>query len=63
MAAIQTADVSFMILVSAPARDAVSQLEYQALNEMRATRVSETQLPDVASHLRRAFAIMRAGGS
>lgn len=63
MAAIQTADVSFMILVSAPARDAVSQLEYQALNELRASGLSETQRADAASHLRRAFAIVRAGGS
>ncbi len=62
MAAIQTDDVSFLILVSSPARDAVSQLEYQALNELRAGGISETELASIATHLRRAFAIMRAGG-
>ncbi len=63
MAAVQTDDVNFLILVSSPARDAVSQLEYQALNELRASGIPETQLTAIASHLRRAFAIMRAGGS
>lgn len=63
MAAVQTADVKFLILVSAPARDAVSQLEYQALTALRTNGTSESELRVVAPHLRRAFAIMRAGGS
>jgi uncharacterized protein len=63
MAAVQTADVKFLILVSAPARDAVSQLEYQALTALRTNGTSEAELRVAAPHLRRAFAIMRAGGS
>ncbi len=63
MVAVQTDDVSFLILVSAPARDAVSQLEYQALAELRARGISETEVDDAGEHLRRAFAIMRAGGA
>ena len=63
MAAVQDADVSFLILVSAPGRDAVSQLEYQALTALRANGTPEAELRVVATHLRRAFAIMRAGGS
>jgi uncharacterized protein len=63
MAAVQTDDVGFLILVSGPARDAVSQLEYQALSELRAGGVPERELRIAASHLRRAFALMRAGGS
>jgi uncharacterized protein len=62
MVAVQTDAVRFMILLSAPARDAVSQLEYQALTELRSGGLSAPELADVAAHLRRAFAIMRAGG-
>jgi pimeloyl-ACP methyl ester carboxylesterase len=63
MVAVQTHDVDFMILVSAPARDAVSQLEYQALTGLRARGVSDSEAAEAATHLRRAFAIMRAGGA
>jgi alpha-beta hydrolase superfamily lysophospholipase len=63
MAAVQSADVRFLILVSAPARDAVSQLEYQALTALRASATPETELRIAAADLRRAFALMRAGGS
>ena len=63
MAAVQTADVSFLILVSTPARDAVSQLEYQALTALRTDGTPEAEVRVAATHLRRAFALMRAGGS
>ncbi|HLA70701.1 MAG TPA: alpha/beta hydrolase [Steroidobacteraceae bacterium] len=63
MAAVQTDDVDFLILVSAPASDAVSQLEYKALMELRARGTPEAELKVAAAHLRRAFAIMRAGGA
>jgi alpha-beta hydrolase superfamily lysophospholipase len=63
MAAVQDADASFLILVSAPARDALSQFEYQALTALRVSGTPETELRIAATHLRRAFAIMRAGGS
>jgi pimeloyl-ACP methyl ester carboxylesterase len=63
MVAVQTDDVKFLILVSAPARDAVSQLEYQALAGLRARGISETEVEEAAEHLRRALAIMRAGGA
>jgi uncharacterized protein len=63
MAAVQVADVRFLILVSTPARDAVSQLEYQALTALRGNGTPEPELRVAATHLRRAFAIMRAGGS
>jgi uncharacterized protein len=63
MVAVQTDDVDFLILVSAPTRDAVSQLEYQALTELRARGVSAAEVEVAAAHLRRAFAIMRAGGA
>jgi uncharacterized protein len=63
MAAIQIPDVKFLILVSAPARDAVSQLEYQALTALRTNGTPEAELRVAATHLRRALAIMRAGGS
>jgi pimeloyl-ACP methyl ester carboxylesterase len=63
MAAVRSADVAFLILVSSPGRDAVSQLEYQALNALRTSGVNETALHSVAATLERALAIMRAGGS
>jgi pimeloyl-ACP methyl ester carboxylesterase len=63
MVAVQTDDVAFLILVSAPARDAVSQLEYQALTELRARGIPAAEVEVAAAHLRRAFAIMRAGGA
>ena len=63
MVAVQTDDVDFLILVSAPARDAVSQLEYQALTELRARGIPDAEVEVAAAHLRRAFAIMRAGGA
>ncbi len=63
MAAVRSRDVAFLILVSSPGRDAVSQLEYQALNALRASGVNETELHSVAATLGRALAIMRAGGS
>ena len=63
MAAVRSKDVAFLILVSSPGRDAVSQLEYQAVNALRASGVDETELRSAAATLRRAFAIMRAGGS
>ncbi|HTE42641.1 MAG TPA: alpha/beta hydrolase [Steroidobacteraceae bacterium] len=62
MAAVRTADVKFLIVVSAPARDAVSQLEYQALTLLKNNGVPDAELKIAGSHLRRAFAIMRAGG-
>ena len=63
MAAVRSKDVAFLILVSSPGGDAVSQLEYQAVNALRASDVGETELRSAAATLRRAFAIMRAGGS
>jgi alpha-beta hydrolase superfamily lysophospholipase len=63
MAAVQDADVRFLILLSAPGRDALSQFEYQALTALRASGTPEAELRVVATHLRLAFAIMRAGGS
>ena len=63
MAAVQTADVSFLILVSTPARDAVSQVEYQALTALRTNGTPEAEVRGAGTHLRRAFALMRAGGS
>ncbi len=63
MAAVRTQDVSFMILVSAPARDAVSQAEYQTLNALRSKGIEEGQVQTIARYLRRALAVMRAGGS
>ena len=63
MAAVRSKDVSFLILVSSPGRDPVSQLEYQALNAMRAAGVGQAEVDSAAATLRRALAIMRAGGS
>jgi len=63
MAAVQDADVSFLILVSAPGRDALSEFEYQAVTALRVNGTPEAELRVAATHLRRAFAIMRAGGS
>jgi len=63
MAAVRSTDVAFLILVSSPGRDAISQLEYQGLNALRASGVDETELHSVAATLGRALAIMRAGGS
>jgi uncharacterized protein len=63
MAAVQTADARFLILVSTPGRDAVSQLEYQALTTLRTNGTPEAELRVVGTQLRRAFALLRAGGS
>jgi uncharacterized protein len=63
MVAVQTADVSFLILVSTPGRDAVSQLEYQALTRLRTNGTPEAEVRTAGMHLRLAFALMRAGGS
>jgi len=63
MAAVRSKDVSFLLLVSSPASDAVSQLGDQAIYALRAQGITGTELQDAATSLRRAFAIMRAGGS
>ena len=62
MVAVQTDDVAFLILVSAPARDAISQLEYQALTDLRLKEAPAAEVATAGRHLRRALAIMRAGG-
>jgi pimeloyl-ACP methyl ester carboxylesterase len=38
-------------------------LEYQAMSALRADGMADADVRDVASHLARAFAIMRAGGT
>lgn len=63
MMAVRSKDVSFIIVVSAPARDAVAQLEYQALTALRASGVADSEVREIGKRLARAFAIMRAGGS
>jgi alpha-beta hydrolase superfamily lysophospholipase len=63
MVAVQTDDVAFLILVSAPAHDAISALEYQALATLRRQGVPPAEVALVARHLRRALAIVRAGGA
>lgn len=63
MATVQTDAVSFLILVGTPGRDPVAQQEYQALTELRSSGVSGLQYDTAASHLKLAFAIMRAGGT
>jgi uncharacterized protein len=63
MAAIQSDDVRFLVLVGGPGRDVPGLTEYQALTKLRAQRVSGAELDAAAAQLRRALAIMRAGGS
>jgi hypothetical protein len=63
MAAVQTDDVAFLILVSAPAHDAISTLEYQALAALRRQGLPPSEVAIAAGHLRRALAIVRAGGA
>ena len=62
MTAVQTSDVSFLILVSGPGRDVPGLTEYQALAKLQAQGVRGAELESAAVHLRRALAIMRAGG-
>jgi uncharacterized protein len=62
MAAVQTNDVSFLVLVSGPGRDVPGLTEYQALSRLKAQGIGGRELETAAVHLRRALAIMRAGG-
>jgi pimeloyl-ACP methyl ester carboxylesterase len=62
MAAVQTNDVNFLVLVSGPGRDVPGLTEYQALARLKAQGIGDMELETAAAHMRRALAIMRAGG-
>jgi uncharacterized protein len=63
MVAVRSQDLKFMIIVSGPGRDAISQGAYYASNEVRRTGGSRDEALQVRSTLNRALAIGVSGGS
>ncbi|MEZ0472987.1 alpha/beta hydrolase family protein [Luteimonas salinilitoris] len=63
MAMVQTNDIAYLIAVSAPGRDALSQATYESLSILREAGVAESEAQDVYATLRRGVAVARATGS
>jgi alpha-beta hydrolase superfamily lysophospholipase len=63
MAAVRSSDLAFLILVSGPARDSLSQGAYPSIYLLRQAGVRETEAHAAYETLRRSLAIARAGGT
>lgn len=62
MAAVRSRDVAFLIVVSGPVRDAISQMTFDAISRLRETGIGAAEANAAHAVLQRAFAIARAGG-
>jgi hypothetical protein len=63
MAAVRSSDVALLITVSAPGRDAISQMIFAAVTRLRESGVGADEAERARVTLQRAFAIARAGGT
>jgi uncharacterized protein len=63
MAAVRSRDIAFLITVSAPGRDAISQMIFAAISSLRESGVGAAEADRAHTTLQRAFVIARAGGT
>jgi uncharacterized protein len=63
MTAVRRPEVAFLIMVSSPGRDAASENEYYAFNRLTQLGVGKSEAEQAVAVLRRAYAIVSAGGS
>jgi pimeloyl-ACP methyl ester carboxylesterase len=63
MSAVRSDDIAFLIIVSGPAKDALSQGAYPAVGLLRQAGASAAEAKSAYATLRRALAVMRAGGT
>jgi len=63
MAAVRRPEIAFLIVVSAPGGDALSETEYLAFNLLTQSGVGAAEARQAVATLRRAFLIANAGGS
>jgi len=63
MAAVRSGDIAFLIIVSGPAKDALSQGAYPAVGLLRQAGASAAEAENAYAILRRTLAVLRAGGT
>lgn len=63
MVAVRSASIAYLIVVSGPGRDALSQGLYPAIHVLREAGVSGPEADDAYAALRKSLAVLRAGGT
>jgi pimeloyl-ACP methyl ester carboxylesterase len=63
MTAVRSKDVAFLITVSAPGRDAISQMIFAGVTALRNSGIEPAEVDRARTTLESAFAIARAGGT
>lgn len=63
MSAVRSGDIAFLIIVSGPAKDALSQGAYPAVALLRQAGASPAEAMNAYATLRRSLAVLRAGGT
>jgi alpha-beta hydrolase superfamily lysophospholipase len=63
MAAIRSSEIAYLIVVSGPGRDSLSQGVYPSMRLLRDSGIDEAEARKVYVSLRRGLAILRAGGT
>lgn len=63
MSAVRSKDIAFLIVVSGPGRDALSQGTYPSVGLLRAAGASAAEAEGAYATLRRTLAVVRAGGT
>jgi pimeloyl-ACP methyl ester carboxylesterase len=63
MTAVRSKDVAFLITVSAPGRDAISQMIFAGVTAIRDSGIGAAEVDRARATLESAFAIARAGGT
>lgn len=63
MTAVRSKDVAFLITVSAPGGDAISQMLFAAVTRLREAGIGKAEVDNAQAALQRAFAIARSGGT